>query len=167
MEGRFLRADDVAGLRAQAGSALEAGAGAVFLGESPLGDPIVLAAGLSPAVPDLLLGAQRDMHAAVLYNRDRRFAGLVLDALRRDRDQLFAEAVALCRAMWRDGEATGAGPHFPVEQAVNRPRPPGPGSPLLALDLTGGEEVPAALAGAADLLLQATDDTAVCRVERA
>ena len=50
---------------------------------------------------------------------------------------------------------------------MNRPRPPGPGSPLLALDLTGGGEVPAGLAGAADLLLQATDDTAVCRVERA
>jgi len=24
------------------------------------------------------------MHAAILYNRDRRFAGLVLDALRRE-----------------------------------------------------------------------------------
>jgi predicted N-formylglutamate amidohydrolase len=29
-------------------------------------------------------GVRREMHAAVLYNRDRRFAGLVLDALRRD-----------------------------------------------------------------------------------
>jgi predicted N-formylglutamate amidohydrolase len=29
-------------------------------------------------------GVPREMHAAVLYNRDRRFAGLVLDALRRD-----------------------------------------------------------------------------------
>jgi predicted N-formylglutamate amidohydrolase len=27
-------------------------------------------------------GARREMHAAVLYNRDRRFAGLVLDNLR-------------------------------------------------------------------------------------
>jgi len=29
-------------------------------------------------------GVRREMHAAVLYNRDRRFAGLVLDALRRE-----------------------------------------------------------------------------------
>jgi predicted N-formylglutamate amidohydrolase len=29
-------------------------------------------------------GFQREMHAAVLYNRDRRFAGLTLDMLRRE-----------------------------------------------------------------------------------
>jgi predicted N-formylglutamate amidohydrolase len=29
-------------------------------------------------------GVPREMHAAVLYNRDRRFAGRVLDMLRRD-----------------------------------------------------------------------------------
>jgi len=29
-------------------------------------------------------GVRRDMHAAILYNRDRRFAGLVLDMLRRE-----------------------------------------------------------------------------------
>ena len=29
-------------------------------------------------------GVRREMHAAVLYNRDRRFAGLVLDMLRRE-----------------------------------------------------------------------------------
>jgi predicted N-formylglutamate amidohydrolase len=33
---------------------------------------------------DAYKGARREMHAAVLYNRDRRFAGLVLDALRRE-----------------------------------------------------------------------------------
>ena len=31
---------------------------------------------------DIYKGVRRAMHAAVLYNRDRRFAGLVLDALR-------------------------------------------------------------------------------------
>ena len=31
---------------------------------------------------NIFRGVRRDMHAAVLYNRDRRFAGLVLDALR-------------------------------------------------------------------------------------
>ncbi|HKN10976.1 MAG TPA: N-formylglutamate amidohydrolase, partial [Pseudomonadota bacterium] len=33
---------------------------------------------------DVYHGVRREMHAAVLYNRDRRFAGLVLDLLRRD-----------------------------------------------------------------------------------
>lgn len=36
-------------------------------------------------------GSQRAMHAAVLYNRDRRFAGLVLDALRQDTGGLIAD----------------------------------------------------------------------------
>jgi predicted N-formylglutamate amidohydrolase len=33
---------------------------------------------------DVYKGVRRDMHAAVLYNRDRRFAGMVLDRLRRE-----------------------------------------------------------------------------------
>jgi predicted N-formylglutamate amidohydrolase len=33
---------------------------------------------------NLFKGNPRAMHAAVLYNRDRRFAGLVLDSLRRE-----------------------------------------------------------------------------------
>jgi predicted N-formylglutamate amidohydrolase len=33
---------------------------------------------------DIYRGVRREMHAAVLYNRDRRFAGLVLDMLRRE-----------------------------------------------------------------------------------
>ena len=36
-------------------------------------------------------GVSREMHAAVLYNRDRRFAGLVLDALRREPALLVAD----------------------------------------------------------------------------
>lgn len=32
----------------------------------------------------VFLGERREMHAAVLYNRDRRFAGLLLDGLRRE-----------------------------------------------------------------------------------
>jgi predicted N-formylglutamate amidohydrolase len=34
---------------------------------------------------NIYLGKRRHMHAAVLYNRDRRFAGCLLDALRRDK----------------------------------------------------------------------------------
>ncbi len=40
---------------------------------------------------DVYKGERRDMHAAVLYNRDRRFAGLVLDMLRRDQHWIIAD----------------------------------------------------------------------------
>jgi len=40
---------------------------------------------------DVYKGAGRDMHGAVLYNRDRRFAGLVLEMLRRERELTFAD----------------------------------------------------------------------------
>jgi predicted N-formylglutamate amidohydrolase len=36
-------------------------------------------------------GVRREMHAAILYNRDRRFAGLVLDMLRREADLHIAD----------------------------------------------------------------------------
>ena len=36
------------------------------------------------SMTDIYKGVQREMHAAVLYNRDRRFAGLLLDMLRRE-----------------------------------------------------------------------------------
>ncbi len=40
---------------------------------------------------DIYKGARRAMHAAVLYNRDHRFAGLVLDALRSETHLLIAD----------------------------------------------------------------------------
>ncbi len=40
---------------------------------------------------DVYKGASRPMHGAVLYNRDRRFAGSVLEMLRRERDLIFAD----------------------------------------------------------------------------
>jgi predicted N-formylglutamate amidohydrolase len=40
---------------------------------------------------DVLFGARRNMHAAVLYDRDRRFAGIVLEMLRRDAKLTVAE----------------------------------------------------------------------------
>jgi predicted N-formylglutamate amidohydrolase len=46
------------------------------------GRPTVLIA--QHTMTDVYHGARRAMHAAVLYNRDRRFAGLMLEALRRD-----------------------------------------------------------------------------------
>ena len=46
------------------------------------GRPTILIA--QHSMTDVFKGVRREMHAAVLYNRDRRFAGLVLDELRRD-----------------------------------------------------------------------------------
>jgi predicted N-formylglutamate amidohydrolase len=40
---------------------------------------------------DIYHGVRREMHGAVLYNRDRRFAGLVLEALRRERGLIIAD----------------------------------------------------------------------------
>lgn len=44
------------------------------------GRPTILVA--QHSMTNVFKGERREMHAAVLYNRDRRFAGLVLDALR-------------------------------------------------------------------------------------
>ena len=173
MEGRLLQADDVAGLRAQALQAAGAGTGALFLRAGPLGDPLVLLAGLSASVPRVLLGARlgltEDGRHPALLARDVTSLDLVCDGrsvvcFTPPFDDRLAEAVALCRALWRDGRADGGGPYFPVLGAVNRPRPEGPG-PLVALDLTGGAD-PGPLAAAADLLVHPTDDPLVFRVER-
>jgi len=40
---------------------------------------------------DIYKGARRKMHAAILYNRDRRFAGIVLEMLRREADLIIAD----------------------------------------------------------------------------
>jgi predicted N-formylglutamate amidohydrolase len=40
---------------------------------------------------DVYKGVRRNMHAAVLYNRDRRFAGIVLDMLRRETHLVVAD----------------------------------------------------------------------------
>ncbi len=40
---------------------------------------------------DVYKGERRDMHAAILYNRDRRFAGHMLDFLKRDTGLVIAE----------------------------------------------------------------------------
>lgn len=176
MEGRFLKATDAAGLRAEATRADAEGAAAVFVSDSGLGDPIVLAAGLAPVVPRLLLGARVQLH------REGRHPALLarditsLDLVCGGRSVLcfappftepLAEAIFLCRALWRSGEAVHDGPHFPVQAATNRARPPGEESPLIALDLSAGDEVPSFLAGSADLLVRAdTCRPDACNLER-
>jgi predicted N-formylglutamate amidohydrolase len=60
------------------------------------------------------------MHAAVLYNRDRRFAGLVLEGLRRERDIVVADnqpyfvSDETDYTIPRHGEARGL-PHVEIE----------------------------------------------------
>jgi predicted N-formylglutamate amidohydrolase len=43
------------------------------------------------SMTDIYKGVRREMHAAVLYNRDRRFAGLLLDVLRREADLIVGD----------------------------------------------------------------------------
>ena len=69
---------------------------------------------------DVYQGARRSMHAAVLYNRDRRFAGLVLEMLRRETGLHVADnepyfvSDATDYTIPRHGEARGL-PHVEIE----------------------------------------------------
>jgi alkanesulfonate monooxygenase SsuD/methylene tetrahydromethanopterin reductase-like flavin-dependent oxidoreductase (luciferase family) len=176
VDARFLQADDVGGLRAEAVRAGADRADVLFVSRGPLGDPFVLAAGLSLSVPRVLVGvrlglAEDGRHPAMLAREvtslDLVCGGRSVLCFIPPFDGRLAEAIQLCRALWREGEAENTGPHFPVRAALNRPRPAGRRSPLVALDLTGGDELPAVLSGAADLVVHGTDETAVGRVERA
>jgi len=72
------------------------------------------------SMTDVFKGVRREMHAAVLYNRDRRFAGLVLDALRRESGLVVADnepyhvSDATDFTIPRHGEARGL-PHVEIE----------------------------------------------------
>jgi predicted N-formylglutamate amidohydrolase len=69
---------------------------------------------------NILGGVRREMHADVLYNRDRRFAGLVLDMLRREPDLIIADNEPYCVSddtdytIPRHAEARGL-PHVELE----------------------------------------------------
>jgi predicted N-formylglutamate amidohydrolase len=54
-----------------------------------LGRRVILVA--QHTMTDVYKGDRRQMHAAVLYNRDRRFAGAVLEMLRRERHLIIAD----------------------------------------------------------------------------
>ena len=72
------------------------------------------------SMTNIFRGVRRDMHAAVLYNRDRRFAGLVLDMLRREGNLHIAGnkpyfvSDATDYTIPRHGEARGL-PHVEIE----------------------------------------------------
>jgi alkanesulfonate monooxygenase SsuD/methylene tetrahydromethanopterin reductase-like flavin-dependent oxidoreductase (luciferase family) len=176
VEGRFLQAADMAGLCAQATDAAAHGAAAVFVRGGHRGDPIVLAAGLAPLVPDVLLGARIELgpgerHPALLArdltSLDLACGGRSVLCFAPPFTEQLVEAALLCRALWGAGAVVSDGPHFPVRAAANRTRPTGEDSPLIAFDLTGGDELPPSLAAAGDLVLRplpAGRDT--CRLER-
>jgi alkanesulfonate monooxygenase SsuD/methylene tetrahydromethanopterin reductase-like flavin-dependent oxidoreductase (luciferase family) len=164
VEGRFLQAADVAELRRQATRAAAEGAAAVFLRRGPWGDPIVLAAGLAPVVTDVLLGARIELgpderHPALLArdltSLDLACGGRSVLCFAPPFTEQLAEAVHLCRTLWRAGGVLNDGPHYPMQAAANRARPAGERSPLIAFDLTAGDELPDFLAGAGDLQLRA------------
>jgi predicted N-formylglutamate amidohydrolase len=75
-----LRADEVAARRAEIFDPYHAHVRALLDERAAAGRPTILVA--QHSMTDIFKGVRRKMHAAVLYNRDRRFAGLVLDQLR-------------------------------------------------------------------------------------
>jgi alkanesulfonate monooxygenase SsuD/methylene tetrahydromethanopterin reductase-like flavin-dependent oxidoreductase (luciferase family) len=176
---RFLQARDVAALRAEAVQAMEEGIEAVVMGPGPLGDPFVLLAGLSDAVPGLTLVAR------IVVGEDGRHPTLLareatsLDLVDGGRTVLclgppfgagLDEAIGICRAMWREGTAKSEGPVYPVGDALNRPGPAGEGSPLIALDLTGpgARDEAGGSAALADMVVvrEGTGNGAALRLER-
>jgi predicted N-formylglutamate amidohydrolase len=82
------------------------------------GRPTILVA--QHSMTNVFKGVRREMHAEVLYNRDRRFAGLVLDMLRRETGLLIADNEPYCVSDETDytipryGEARGL-PHVEIE----------------------------------------------------
>ena len=176
VEGRFLQATRMDVLVAEAVRAEEEAAAAVFLRDGPLGDAIVLAASLSGRTTSILLGVRvglrLDVHRhPTLLGREMTTLDLVCSgrsvlAFAAPFDDAVGEAIALCRAMWRDGVAASEGPHYPVAGAINRPRPTGDRSPLIALDLSDGSAAPPGLVPLADLLLLPAGQPDVCQMQR-
>jgi predicted N-formylglutamate amidohydrolase len=82
------------------------------------GRPTILVA--QHSMTNIYHGERREMHAAVLYNRDRRFAGLVLDALRLESGLTIADnqpyfvSDETDYTIPRHGEARGL-PHVEIE----------------------------------------------------
>ena len=182
VDGWILQEDDVDALRAVATRAEAEDVGAVFFGPGPAGDPFVLAAGLSGVVTRALLGVRirlspSERHPALLAREatslDHVCGGRTVLCFLPPFTAATGEAIALCRSLWRDGIAEHGGIEYIVQGAVNRPRPPKEGSPLIALDTAGslGEEgeaaaPPSGLTDAADLILLPTQEPDRCLVER-
>jgi alkanesulfonate monooxygenase SsuD/methylene tetrahydromethanopterin reductase-like flavin-dependent oxidoreductase (luciferase family) len=163
VEGLFLSERDTGALRARAERAGREGVHVLFLRDGPLGDAIVLATAVGVWVPGVLLGVRIDLaapfrrHPSVLAREmttfDRVCGGRAVLAFTGPFDEATAEAVTLCRAMWTQEVAVGAGPHYPAPGAVNRPLPERPGGPPIALDLTDDAAAAPDLLALCDLVL--------------
>jgi alkanesulfonate monooxygenase SsuD/methylene tetrahydromethanopterin reductase-like flavin-dependent oxidoreductase (luciferase family) len=164
VEGRFLDQLDIAALRAAVARADTDGIDAVFLADSAVGDAIVLAAGVAAGLASgillgvrISLGDQPHRHPTVLAREmttlDHVSAGRSVLAFAAPFSDATAEAITLCREMWRTGTATSDGPHYPAAGAINRPLPARLGGPPIALDLTAGSPPDATLLRLCDLLL--------------
>jgi alkanesulfonate monooxygenase SsuD/methylene tetrahydromethanopterin reductase-like flavin-dependent oxidoreductase (luciferase family) len=148
VEGLFLSGPDVGALRAAAERAGRDGIDVLFLRDGPLGDAIVLASAVASWVPGILLGVRIDLgtgphrHPTLLAREmttfDRLSGGRAVLAFTGPFTEATVEAATLCREMWTYGVAAGAGPHYPVAGAINRPLPERVGGPPIALDLTDG-----------------------------
>jgi alkanesulfonate monooxygenase SsuD/methylene tetrahydromethanopterin reductase-like flavin-dependent oxidoreductase (luciferase family) len=169
VEGLFLNAPDP--------QAVPSGVDAVFLADGPLGDPIVLAAGLAgrlgDRLPDLLfgvrisLGPQPHRHPTIVAREmttlDHVTGGRTVLAFmgpfNQDTSEAVSEAISLCRDMWSEGVGVSEGPRYPAVRAIIQPLPVRLGGPPIALDLTAESAPPpdAALLRMCDLVLMRAD----------
>jgi predicted N-formylglutamate amidohydrolase len=86
---RDLSGDEVAARRAEIFDPYHARVRALLDERAAAGRPTILVA--QHSMTNIFKGERREMHAAVLYNRDRRFAGLVLDSLRGEADLVIGD----------------------------------------------------------------------------
>ncbi len=179
VDGHLLPAGTVAEMRAQARRAQAGGAAAVFVTQGPLGDPIVLAAGLAGLVPETQIGVRLGLvedgrHPAMLAREltslDLVCQGRSVVCFQPPFTEHLGEAISLCRALWHDGEVATEGPYFPAHARASRARPASDQSPLVGLDLSGAgaslSPPPPDLVDLVDVVLRPTADPTVCRMER-
>jgi predicted N-formylglutamate amidohydrolase len=113
-----LSEEEVAARRAEVFDPYHNHVGALLDERLAAGRPTILVA--QHSMTNIFKGVRREMHAEVLYNRDRRFAGLVLDVLRREAGLFIADNEPYCVSDETDytiphhGEARGL-PHVEIE----------------------------------------------------
>jgi predicted N-formylglutamate amidohydrolase len=110
--------DDIAARRAEIFDPYHNRLRALLDARRAAGRPTILVS--QHTMTDTYHGVRREMHGAVLYNRDRRFAGLVLDSLRREPNLIIADnepyfvSDETDYTIPRHGEAHGL-PHVEIE----------------------------------------------------
>ena len=113
-----LSAEEIAARRTEIFDPYHARVSALLDERAAAGRPTILVA--QHSMTNIFKGTRREMHAAVLYNRDRRFAGRVLDALRRESGLVIGDnepyfvSDETDYTIPRHGEARGL-PHVEIE----------------------------------------------------